>query len=41
MIDELNGIAGEEILDFAFDVGHANILGKNLLISPYLHWADG
>ena len=29
-IDELNGIAGEEIFGFCFDVGHANILGKNL-----------
>lgn len=29
-IDELNEIAGEEIFGFCFDVGHANILGKNL-----------
>lgn len=30
MIDELNGLAGEELFGFCFDVGHANILGKNL-----------
>lgn len=29
-IDELNGIAGEALFGFCFDVGHANILGKNL-----------
>lgn len=29
-IDELNGIAGEELFGFCFDIGHANILGKNL-----------
>lgn len=29
-IDELNAIAGEELFGFCFDVGHANILGKNL-----------
>lgn len=30
MIDELNEIAGEELFGFCFDVGHANILGKNM-----------
>ena len=30
MIDELNAYAGEELFGFCFDVGHANILGKNL-----------
>lgn len=30
MIDELNAIAGEELFGFCFDVGHANLLGKNL-----------
>lgn len=30
MIDELNGFVGEELFGFCFDVGHANILGKNL-----------
>ncbi len=30
MIDELNEIAGEELFGFCFDVGHANILSKNL-----------
>ncbi len=30
MIDELNTIAGEELFGFCFDVGHANLLGKNL-----------
>ncbi|MBO5166760.1 MAG: sugar phosphate isomerase/epimerase [Lachnospiraceae bacterium] len=30
MIDELNAYAGEERFGFCFDVGHANILGKNL-----------
>lgn len=30
MIDELNGEAGEERFGFCFDVGHANILGKNM-----------
>ena len=30
MIDELNHFAGEELFGFCFDVGHANILGKNL-----------
>lgn len=30
MVDELNAIAGEEVFGFCFDVGHANILGKNL-----------
>lgn len=30
MIDELNEAAGEELFGFCFDVGHANILGKNL-----------
>lgn len=30
MIDELNEFAGEELFGFCFDVGHANILGKNL-----------
>lgn len=30
MIDELNETAGEEIFGFCYDVGHANILGKNL-----------
>lgn len=30
MIDELNEMAGEERFAFCFDVGHANILGKNL-----------
>lgn len=29
-IDELNEAAGEELFGFCFDVGHANILGKNL-----------
>lgn len=29
-IDELNAEAGEELFGFCFDVGHANILGKNL-----------
>ncbi|MDE6064521.1 MAG: sugar phosphate isomerase/epimerase [Lachnospiraceae bacterium] len=29
-IDELNSIAGEELFGFCFDIGHANILGKNL-----------
>lgn len=29
-IDELNVLAGEERFGFCFDVGHANILGKNL-----------
>lgn len=29
-IDELNGLAGEELFGFCFDIGHANILGKNL-----------
>ena len=29
-IDELNAIAGEELFGFCFDIGHANILGKNL-----------
>lgn len=30
MVDELNDFAGEEVFGFCFDVGHANILGKNL-----------
>lgn len=30
MVDELNGAAGEELFGFCFDVGHANILGKNM-----------
>lgn len=30
MIDELNAVAGEELFGFCFDVGHANLLGKNL-----------
>ncbi|MBR1931647.1 MAG: sugar phosphate isomerase/epimerase [Lachnospiraceae bacterium] len=30
MVDELNAWAGEELFGFCFDVGHANILGKNL-----------
>jgi len=30
MIDELNAMAGEELFGFCFDVGHANLLGKNL-----------
>lgn len=30
MIDELNEIAGEEVFGFCFDVGHANVLGKNM-----------
>lgn len=30
MIDELNEFAGEELFGFCFDVGHANILGKNM-----------
>lgn len=30
MVDELNAFAGEELFGFCFDVGHANILGKNL-----------
>ena len=30
MIDELNGLAGEERFGFCFDVGHANVLGKNM-----------
>lgn len=30
MIDELNAEAGEELFGFCFDVGHANIVGKNL-----------
>lgn len=30
MIDELNEIAGEELFGFCFDVGHANVLGKNM-----------
>ncbi len=30
MIDELNAFAGEELFGFCYDVGHANILGKNL-----------
>ena len=30
MIDELNRAAREELFGFCFDVGHANILGKNL-----------
>ncbi len=30
MIDELNAIADEELFGFCFDVGHANLLGKNL-----------
>ena len=30
MIDELNQYAGSERFGFCFDVGHANILGKNL-----------
>lgn len=30
MIDELNAMAGEERFGFCFDVGHANLLGKNL-----------
>lgn len=30
MIDELNGFAGEELFGFCFDVGHANVLGKNM-----------
>ncbi len=29
-IDELNAIAGEDIFGFCFDVGHANLVGKNL-----------
>lgn len=29
-IDELNAYAGEECFGFCFDVGHANILGRNL-----------
>ncbi|WMC93875.1 sugar phosphate isomerase/epimerase family protein [Kineothrix sp. MB12-C1] len=29
-IDELNRIAEEEIFAFCFDIGHANILGKNM-----------
>lgn len=29
-IDELNAAAGEELFGFCFDIGHANILGKNL-----------
>lgn len=29
-IDKLNEIAGEEIFGFCFDLGHANILGKNI-----------
>ncbi len=30
LIDELNEIAGEELFGFCFDVGHANVLGKNM-----------
>lgn len=30
MIDELNEAAGEELFAFCFDIGHANVLGKNL-----------
>jgi len=30
MIDELNEFAGEELFGFCFDVGHANVLGKNM-----------
>lgn len=30
MVDELNKFAGEELFAFCFDVGHANVLGKNL-----------
>ena len=30
LIDELNEIAGEELFGFCLDVGHANLLGKNL-----------
>ena len=30
LIDNLNVLAGEELFGFCFDVGHANILGKNL-----------
>uniref|UniRef100_UPI0040563319 sugar phosphate isomerase/epimerase family protein n=1 Tax=Acetatifactor sp. TaxID=1872090 RepID=UPI0040563319 len=30
MIDELNEYAGEELFGFCFDVGHANVLGKNM-----------
>ncbi len=30
MMDELNAFAGEELFAFCFDVGHANIVGKNL-----------
>lgn len=30
MVDELNAYAGGELFGFCFDVGHANLLGKNL-----------
>ena len=30
LIDELNEAAGEELFGFCFDVGHANLLGKNM-----------
>lgn len=30
LIDELNEAAGEELFGFCLDVGHANLLGKNM-----------
>lgn len=30
LIDKLNGEAGERVFGFCFDVGHANVTGKNL-----------
>lgn len=30
IIDELNELAGKELFGFCFDIGHANILGKNM-----------
>ena len=29
-IDSLNEVAGEELFSFCFDLGHANVLGKNI-----------
>ncbi|MCR5755010.1 MAG: sugar phosphate isomerase/epimerase [Acetatifactor sp.] len=51
LIDELNEYAGEEVFGFCFDVGHANLLGKNMyqaLLTPgnrlkilHIHDNDG
>jgi len=36
LVDELNQFSGEELFGFCFDVGHANILGKNMYQSLLL-----